>query len=77
MDELPPMPCFELSIEQQLRLERVRRDIPNASREDLEKMLFEFLKMTVILQNNLSQMFKWAVRHQTKPHSDHSLQDTE
>lgn len=66
MDELPPMPCFELSVEQQLRLERVRRDIPNCSREDLEKMLFEFLKMTVILQNNLSQMFKWAVNAKIK-----------
>ena len=66
MDELPPMPCFELSVEQQLRLERVRRDIPNCSREDLEKMLFEFLKMTVILQNNLSQMFKWAVNVKNK-----------
>lgn len=66
MDELPPMPCFELSVEQQLRLERVRRDIPNCSREDLEKMLFEFLKMTVILQNNLSQMFKWAVNVKSK-----------
>jgi hypothetical protein len=60
MDELPPMPSFDLSIEQQLRLERVRRDIPNASRDDLEKMLFEFMKMNVVLQNNLSQVFKWA-----------------
>jgi hypothetical protein len=54
------MPSFDLSIEQQLRLERVRRDIPNASRDDLEKMLFEFMKMNVVLQNNLSQVFKWA-----------------
>jgi hypothetical protein len=60
MDELPPMPSFDLSIEQQLRLERVRRDIPNASRDDLEKMLFEFLRMNIVLQNNLSQVFKWA-----------------
>ncbi len=60
MDELPPMPSFDLSIEQQLRRERVRRDIPNASRDDLEKMLFEFMKMNVVLQNNLSQVFKWA-----------------
>jgi hypothetical protein len=60
MDELPPMPSFDLSIEQQLRLERVRRDIPNASRDDLEKMLFEFMKMNIVLQNNLSQVFKWA-----------------
>ena len=60
MDELPPMPCFDLSIEQQLRLEQMRRDIPNASRDDLEKILFEFIKMNVVLQNNLSQLFKWA-----------------
>lgn len=60
MDELPPMPCFDLSVEQQLRLERIRRDIPNASREDLEKILFEFMRMNVVLQNNVSQLFKWA-----------------
>jgi hypothetical protein len=66
MDELPPMPCFDLSVEQQLRLERMRRDIPNASREDLEKMLFEFLKMNVVLQNNLSQLFKWASSAKSK-----------
>jgi len=38
----------------------MRRDIPNASRDDLEKMLYEFIKMNMILQNNLSQVFKWA-----------------
>ena len=60
MDELPPMPSFDLSVEQQLRLERMRRDIPNAPREELEKILFEFMKMNVVLQNNVSQLFKWA-----------------
>jgi len=60
MDELPPMPNLNLSIEQELRAERMRRDIPNASRDDLEKMLYEFIKMNMILQNNLSQVFKWA-----------------
>lgn len=60
MDELPPMPNLNLSIEQQLRVEQMRRDIPNASREDLEKMLYQFIKMNIILQNNLSQVFKWA-----------------
>jgi hypothetical protein len=60
MDSMPPMPKLELSIEQQLRLEQMRRDIPNASREDLEKMLYQFIRMNLILQNNLSQVFKWA-----------------
>jgi translation initiation factor 2 beta subunit (eIF-2beta)/eIF-5 len=66
MDSMPPMPKLELSIEQQLRLEQMRRDIPNASREDLEKMLYQFIRMNLILQNNLSQVFKWAssARHQ-------------
>jgi hypothetical protein len=66
MDELPPMPSFDLSVEQQLRLERMRRDIPNVPREELEKILFEFMKMNVVLQNNVSQLFKWAnsSRHQ-------------
>lgn len=41
-------------------MERIRRDIPNASREDLEKMTYEFAKMNLILQNNLVQVFKWA-----------------
>jgi len=54
------MPNLNLSIEQDLRMERIRRDIPNASREDLEKMTYEFAKMNLILQNNLVQVFKWA-----------------
>lgn len=60
MDELPPMPNLELSIEQKLRLERIRRELPTAERKELEKMTMEFVKMTLILQNNLSQVFKWA-----------------
>ena len=60
MDELPPMPNLNLSIEQQLRVERMQRDIPNANREDLEKYLLHFIQMNLILQNNLSQVFKWA-----------------
>jgi hypothetical protein len=60
MDKLPPMPNLNLSIEQQLRVERMKRDIPNAKREDLEKYLLHFIQMNLILQNNLSQVFKWA-----------------
>ncbi len=60
MDELPPMPNLNLSIEQDLRMERIKRELPNASREDLEKMTYEFAKMNLILQNNLVQVFKWA-----------------
>jgi hypothetical protein len=60
MDELPPMPNLNLSLEQSLRAERIRRELPNASRDDLEKMTYEFVKMNMILQNNLSQVFKWA-----------------
>jgi len=38
----------------------MKRDIPNAKREDLEKYLLHFIQMNLILQNNLSQVFKWA-----------------
>jgi len=60
MDELPPLPNLNLSVEQQLRVERIKRELPNATREDLEKMVNEFVRMNLILQNNLSQVFKWA-----------------
>ena len=60
MDELPPMPNLELSIEQQLRLERIRRELPEVKRKELEEMTMQFVKMTLILQNNLNQVFKWA-----------------
>lgn len=60
MDELPPMPNLNLSIEQELRMERIKRDLPNASRKDLEEFALQFAKMNLILQNNLSQVFKWA-----------------
>jgi hypothetical protein len=66
MDELPPLPSFDLSIEQQLRVEQMRRDIPNASRQDLEEMLYQFIKMNIVLQNNLSQVFKWASKSNAK-----------
>ena len=60
MDELPPLPNLNLSIEQELRVERIKRELPSASRDELEKMLYEFVRMNLILQNNLSQVFKWA-----------------
>ena len=60
MDELPPMPNLELSIEQQLRLERMKRELPNAPRKELEDLTYQFIKMNFVLQNNLSQVFKWA-----------------
>lgn len=65
MDSMPPMPKLELTIEQQLRLEQMRRAISDASREDLEKMLYQFIRMNLILQNNLSQVFKWASGQKT------------
>lgn len=66
MDELPPMPDLGLTMEQDLRLERIRRELPSASRAELEEMTVEFVKMTLILQNNLSQVFKWAASGKTK-----------
>lgn len=66
MDELPPMPDLGLTMEQDLRLERIRRELPSASRAELEEMTVEFVKMTLILQNNLSQVFKWAVSGKTE-----------
>jgi hypothetical protein len=44
----------------------MRRDIPNASRKDLEEMLYQFIKMNIVLQNNLSQVFKWASKSNAK-----------
>ena len=60
MDELPPMPNLELSVEQQLRVERIRRELPATDRKELEEMTLQFVKMNLILQNNLSQVFSWA-----------------
>jgi hypothetical protein len=54
------MPNLNLTLEQELRAERMKRELPNASRKDLEDMLYSFIKMNFILQNNLSQVFKWA-----------------
>lgn len=65
--DVPPAPILELSMEQQLRLERMRREVPNASREDLETMTLEFVRMTMVLQNNLSHVIKWSNRAKKKP----------
>jgi hypothetical protein len=47
-------------MEQQLRLERIRRELNEVKRADLEELLLNYIRMTFILQNNLSQVFKWA-----------------
>lgn len=72
MDQMPPMPKLELTIEQQLRLERIKRELPNADRKQLEEMLYHFVRMNLILQNNLSQVFKWA---QGNSYASHIKQD--
>ena len=58
--DLPPAVGLTPTLEQQLRLERVRRELDDVKREDLEELLLNYIRMTFILQNNLSQVFKWA-----------------
>ena len=65
--DVPPAPLLELSMEQQLRLERMKRELPDVPREELQEIALEFVKMTLVLQNNLSHVIKWAGRAKTKP----------
>ena len=65
--DVPPAPLLELSMEQQLRLERMKRELPDVPREELQEMALEFVKMTLVLQNNLSHVIKWAGRAKKKP----------
>jgi len=58
--DMPPAVCLTPTLEQQLRLERVRRELDQVKRADLEELLLNYIRMTFILQNNLSQVFKWA-----------------
>jgi hypothetical protein len=58
--DMPPVVCLTPTMEQQLRLERVRRELDDVKRADLEELLLNYIRMTFILQNNLSQVFKWA-----------------
>ena len=65
--DVPPAPLLELSMEQQLRLERMKRELPDVPREELQEIALEFVKMTLVLQNNLSHVIKWAGRAKKKP----------
>ena len=64
--DVPPAPLLELSMEQQLRLERIKRELPDVPREELQELALEFVRMTLVLQNNLSHVIKWAGRAKTK-----------
>jgi hypothetical protein len=65
--DVPPAPLLELSMEQQLRLERMKRELPDVPREELQELALEFVKMTLVLQNNLSHVIKWAGRAKKEP----------
>ena len=65
--DVPPAPLLELSVEQQLRLERMKRELPDVPREELQQLALEFVKMTLVLQNNLSHVIKWAGRAKKEP----------
>jgi len=65
--DVPPAPLLELSMEQQLRLERMKRELPDVPREELQQLALEFVKMTLVLQNNLSHVIKWAGRAKKEP----------
>ena len=54
--DVPPAPLLELSMEQQLRLERMKRELPDVPREELQEIALEFVRMTLVLQNNLSHV---------------------
>jgi len=64
--DVPPAPLLELSMEQQLRLERMKRELPDVPREELQEIALEFVRMTLVLQNNLSHVIKWAGRAKKK-----------
>ena len=65
--DVPPAPLLELSMEQQLRLERMKRELPDVPREELQEIALEFVRMTLVLQNNLSHVIKWAGRAKKEP----------
>ena len=65
--DVPPAPLLELSMEQPLRLERMKRELPDVPREELQEIALEFVRMTLVLQNNLSHVIKWAGRAKKKP----------
>lgn len=58
--DLPPWPKVELTLEQQFRVASIERELPTVSKETLEDLLIAYVKMNLLLQNNLSQVFKWA-----------------
>lgn len=58
--DLPPWPKVELTLEQQFRIAAIERELPTISKETLGGLLIAYVTMNLLLQNNLSQVFKWA-----------------
>ena len=63
--DLPPRPKVELTLEQQFRVASIERELPTVSKETLQDLLIAYVKMNLLLQNNLSQVFKWAQKNQS------------
>jgi hypothetical protein len=68
--DLPPWPKVELTLEQQFRVAAIERDLPTVSKETLQNLLIAYVKMNLLLQNNLSQVFKWAHNNGTAKQTD-------
>jgi hypothetical protein len=68
--DLPPWPKVELTLEQQFRVAAIERDLPTVSKETLQDLLIAYVKMNLLLQNNLSQVFKWAHSNGTAKQTD-------
>jgi hypothetical protein len=58
--DLPPWPKVELTLEQEFRVAAIERELPSISKETIADLLISYVKMNLLLQNNLSQVFKWA-----------------
>ena len=67
--DLPPWPKVELTLEQQFRVASIERELPTVSKETLGDLLIAYVKMNLLLQNNLSQVFKWAQSNGTSRQS--------
>lgn len=48
---LPPLPDFSLSFEQQFEIEKVRSQVKQANREELEDLLIEVMKQKMSHEN--------------------------
>lgn len=61
---LPPLPVFELTLEQDLKMRMIEDKLPHASKEDIITIFLALQRQCFVLGNNMTNLVKQWPPHQ-------------